>query len=173
QNRALTITSAVTTDYIHNVTTDANGSVTVQFPINSQITLGDYPDAIAAVFGGDEAFTATDAHGSVTLVGTTPPITWPQPAAITYGTALSATQLNATSTFQGTFAYSPAAGTVLDAGTHTLSVTFTPTDIEHRAVRTVTTTIVVNKATPTVEISSAPLFYTGQPRQATVTVHGV
>jgi hypothetical protein len=55
-------------------------------------------------------------------------ITWTTPAAITYGTALSSTQLNASSTVAGTFAYSPLAGTVLTAGMHTLSVIFTPTD---------------------------------------------
>ena len=60
----------------------------------------------------------------------TPAITWPAPAAITYGTALSATQLNATAGGgAGTFVYTPAAGTVLNAGAaQTLSVTFTPTD---------------------------------------------
>ena len=35
---------------------------------------------------------------------------------ITYGTALSATQLNATRDVPGTFVYTPAAGTVLNAG---------------------------------------------------------
>ena len=34
----------------------------------------------------------------------------------TYGTALSATQLNATANVPGTFVYTPAAGTVLNAG---------------------------------------------------------
>ena len=58
----------------------------------------------------------------------TPTITWATPAAITYGTALSATQLNASSTVAGTFVYTPAAGAVLTAGPQTLSVTFTPTD---------------------------------------------
>ena len=59
----------------------------------------------------------------------TPTITWATPASITYGTALSATQLNATATVPGTFVYTPAAGTVLTAGAaQTLSVTFTPTD---------------------------------------------
>ena len=38
------------------------------------------------------------------------------PAAITYGTALSATQLDATAPVPGTFVYTPAAGTVLGAG---------------------------------------------------------
>ena len=46
----------------------------------------------------------------------TPVITWPTPAAITYGTPLSTTQLNATASYNGktvpgTFSYSP--GTVL------------------------------------------------------------
>ena len=44
-------------------------------------------------------------------------ITWPTPAAIIYGTALSATQLNATAERSpGTFVYTPASGTVLNAG---------------------------------------------------------
>ena len=82
--------------------------------------------------------TATNAAGSVTATATvtitarhatTPTITWNTPASIIYGTALSATQLNATTTVAGTWAYSPAAGTVLSAGAgQTLSVTFTPTD---------------------------------------------
>ena len=58
----------------------------------------------------------------------TPTITWPAPASIVYGTPLSAAQLDATASVPGTFAYSPAAGTVLKAGNDTLSVTFTPTD---------------------------------------------
>ena len=56
-------------------------------------------------------------------------ITWSAPADITYGTALGATQLNATPNVPGSFVYSPVAGTVLNAGAgQTLSVTFTPTD---------------------------------------------
>ena len=56
-------------------------------------------------------------------------ITWANPAAISYGTALSGTQLNATANVPGTFAYTPAAGVVLNAGTgQTLHVDFTPTD---------------------------------------------
>jgi hypothetical protein len=58
----------------------------------------------------------------------TPTITWPAPAAIPYGTALSSTQLDATASVPGSFVYTPPAGTVLSTGTQTLSVTFTPTD---------------------------------------------
>ncbi len=38
-----------------------------------------------------------------------PPITWPAPANIVYGTALSAAQFDASSTVAGSFSYSPAA----------------------------------------------------------------
>ncbi len=65
---------------------------------------------------------------AVSLITTTPTITWPTPSAIALGTALSGTQLNATATVPGTFVYTPAAGTVLPAGTQTLSVTFTPAE---------------------------------------------
>jgi hypothetical protein len=53
-------------------------------------------------------------------------VAWAAPAAINYGTALGPNQLNATTITSGTFSYSPPAGTVLSPGTHTLSVTFTP-----------------------------------------------
>lgn len=80
----------------------------------------------------------------------TPTITWPAPAAITYGTALSSTQLNATANFAGSFAYTPAAGTVLSAGSHSLSVTFTPNDPSKAQSATATNSITVNKATPAI-----------------------
>jgi uncharacterized membrane protein len=80
----------------------------------------------------------------------TPTITWAVPAAIIYGTALSSTQLNASSTIAGTFTYSPGAGTVLTAGAQTLSVTFTPTDTADYTTATATVTITVNQATPAV-----------------------
>jgi hypothetical protein len=73
----------------------------------------------------------------------TPTITWANPASITYGTALSGTQLNATANVPGSFAYSPAAGTVLSVGTHTLSTTFTPTDTTHYTTATKSVSITV------------------------------
>jgi len=79
---------------------------------------------------------------------TTPTITWPAPSAIVYGTKLGASQLNATASVPGTFAYSPAAGTVLGAGTQTLSVTFTPTDAVAYTTATKSVSITVTKATP-------------------------
>lgn len=79
-----------------------------------------------------------------------PIITWPAPAAITFGSALSSTQLDATTTAAGTFVYSPAAGTVLPVGTNqTLSVTFTPSDLTTFTTTTATNTITVNAANQT------------------------
>jgi hypothetical protein len=81
-------------------------------------------------------FTPTDTadYRSVSQTATlnvlkaTPTVTWANPADITYGTPLSSTQLDASADVAGTLAYSPAAGTLLGAGSYTLSVTFTPTD---------------------------------------------
>jgi hypothetical protein len=75
-----------------------------------------------------------------------PIITWPPPAAITYGSALSATQLNATTTIPGTFLYAPPAGTVLPIGSQSLSVTFVPADTDHYGTATTSNYITVNPA---------------------------
>lgn len=84
----------------------------------------------------------------------TPAINWPAPAAITYGTALSSAQLNATASVPGTFAYAPASGTVLPAGPQMLSVLFTPTDTIHYTTATASNSIAVNQATLTVTANS-------------------
>ncbi|MGO4516886.1 beta strand repeat-containing protein [Terriglobus sp. 2YAB30_2] len=106
---------------------------------------------ITAIYSGDNNFnTVTSPAFNEVVSKTTPLIIWSTPSAINYGTALSATQLNATSTVAGSFTYSPAAGAVLGAGTQTLSVTFTPTDTTTYNGATATTTLVVNKTTPSI-----------------------
>jgi hypothetical protein len=92
-------------------------------------------------------------------------VNWNNPADISAGTPLSATQLNATANSNaagspavaGTFAYSPAAGTVLAAGNNQLlSVTFTPTDPLAGNVASKTVSInVIPVVPPDVAISSA------------------
>jgi hypothetical protein len=95
-------------------------------------------------------YTTTTATVTLTVNQATPTITWATPAAITYGTALSATQQNAGSTVAGSFSYLPTAGTVLTAGQQRLTATFTPTDIADYPTATATVTLTVNKATPTI-----------------------
>lgn len=82
---------------------------------------------LVANWAADGNYPAASALQSATATKVTSTINWAAPPAITHGTALSRTQLNATANVAGTFAYTPAAGTVLPAGTSTLSVTFTPT----------------------------------------------
>ncbi len=95
-----------------------------------------------------------------------PVITWPTPAAITYGTALSATQLDATASVAGSFTYVPPSGTVLNAGAQTLTVSFSPTDTTDYATVTQTVTLQVNQATPTITWATpAPIPY-GTPLSA-------
>lgn len=107
--------------------------------------------------------TITSANGGnriVTLNGTgvtqqTPVITWNNPTDITFGTALSSTQLNATANTPGTFVYTPAAGTVLNAGNgQTLSVTFTPNDTVNFSTATKTVLINVLPASTTTQVTS-------------------
>ncbi len=60
---------------------------------------------------------------------TDPVITWANPADISVGTSLSATQLNATADVPGSFVYTPGIGTKLNEGANqNLKADFTPTD---------------------------------------------
>jgi hypothetical protein len=81
---------------------------------------------------------------------TNPNLVWNTPAPITYGTPLGATQLDATASVAGTFAYSPAAGAILTTGSQILNVTFTPTNSTTYATASAIVTLTVNKATPTI-----------------------
>ena len=66
------------------------------------------------------------------IVYKNPEITWANPANITEGTLLSATQLNATADVAGIFVYTPAIGTKLDVGYYQdLKVDFTPTTVDY------------------------------------------
>jgi len=89
------------------------------------------------------------------VLKTAPPLTWATPTTITYGTALSGTQLDASANVSGTFAYSPAIGTVLSAGTHVLSTTFTPTDTTDYCASTDSVNLMVNQASTTNAVASS------------------
>jgi hypothetical protein len=99
-------------------------------------------------------YMAATAHNSLTVNSadgkSSPVISWSQPAAISYGAALSGTQLNATANVAGAFAYTPAAGTVLKAGTQTLTAVFTPTDTTTYSPVTATVQLSVNQAAPAI-----------------------
>ncbi|HXI30968.1 MAG TPA: hypothetical protein VNG89_21175, partial [Vicinamibacterales bacterium] len=98
----------------------------------------------------------------------TPTITWPAPAAIITGAPLGSAQLNATASVPGTFVYTPASGTVLTLGTHTLTASFTPTDTSNYVATTTTVDIaVVDKLVPTLTWPLPADIVFGTPLSAT------
>ena len=152
--------------YVSAITTldipgpDSNG-VYIVIPSNA-LTLG--TDTLTASYTST-SLDYTNATGSTTIVVTAPKpiptITWATPAAIAYGTPLSATQLDATASVAGSFIYSPAAGTVFTGGQHTLSAVFTPTDSTDYSSAVASVTLTVNRATPVVTWATPASVPTG------------
>ena len=126
--------------------TVSNGSASALFTIPANTPAGMYP--VQAAYSGSGLFlAATDNTKSLTIGKATPVITWTNPAGIVAGTALSATQLNATANVPGTFTYTPPAGTVLPIGNgQTLSVLFTPADTANYNTQTASVLINVTPA---------------------------
>ncbi len=146
------------------------------------LPVGTWPLAVAFTPTNTAAYAGANGSTTITVTKATPVITWPTPAAITVGTALSSTQLDAVASFQGvslpgTLTYTPGTGTVLTAGTHTLSVLFTPTDMTDFTTATATVQIVVGN-TGSSGVSGAPVYSSGdccffsQPTPYAVTVSG-
>jgi MBG domain (YGX type)/Kelch motif len=163
------------TPYLHKVTPIANwanpsdivyGAAIGQIqldPIASVLGTFSYTPATGTVLtaGSGETlsatFTPTDTadynvvsvSATINVLRASPPASWPNPANIVFGTALSGNQLNATASVPGTFTYTPPVGTVLNAGSgQTLTVTFTPTDATDYNNVVMSTIINVAKATP-------------------------
>ena len=78
---------------------------------------------LSATFTPTDTLDYTAVTDSVTLTvnKAAPTLTWSTPAAITYGTPLSNTQLDASASVPGSFVYSPAAGTIEAGGSDKLS----------------------------------------------------
>jgi photosystem II stability/assembly factor-like uncharacterized protein len=94
--------------------------------------------------------TSCNGGGAGGRVLVAPTITWTTPAAIVYGVSLGSAQLNATANAAGSFTYSPAAGTMLIAGQHTLTATFTPANSSSYTAASASVPLQVNQATPTI-----------------------
>ena len=161
-----TCTATVTSGATGSVTFLANGGFWTTVPLSGNTAsaagwgggswpAGSYP--VAVTYNGDSNYTVASSSTTLTINKATPTLDWTTPANIVYGTALSAIQLDATSGgVAGTFAYTPAAGTVLPVGSHTLSATFTPNDPANYNTMSIIVTQVVVPATPTVGVSCSP-----------------
>ncbi len=142
---------------------------------------------IAANQAGNTNYSAASQVTQTVVVNkATPTLAWAKPAAIAYGTALSATQLDATATgvggttLAGTFTYSPTAGTVLSAKgagvIQSLGVVFTPTDTTDYTTAQDAVGITVNPAAPVLKWTTPTAISYGVPLSATqlnATVLGV
>gem|GEM_PF-404341 len=132
------------------------------------------PDVGSVLGAGSQTLTATftptdttdyvsggQVQTTLTVNQATPNLSWSTPDPITYGTALDSTQLDATADVPGTFSYSPDVGSVLGAGSQTLTATFTPTDTtDYVSGGQVQTTLTVNQATPNLSWSTPdPITY--------------
>ena len=119
-------------------------------------TVGTYNIVPSAATGtGLGNYTIGYVNGTLTVTPVTPAtptISWSNPAPIAYFTPLSGTQLDAAACWTvggstvivgGTFDYTPPTGTLLTAGTHTLSAKFTPSDSTDYTTATATVQIVV------------------------------
>ena len=102
---------------------------------------------LSVAFTPAESANYAEAQAGVSLaVGkATSLITWAAPKPISYGTALSEAQLNATALIPGAFVYAPAAGAVLAAGAQRLSVTFIPSDSTDYATAEASVPLVVER----------------------------
>src|SRR5580658_2158977 len=133
------------------LTAKAAGTVTVQAAYVEAAPAGSSPASASVApqnLTASTQVTITPVSGPSSL--NVPIITWNAPAAISYGTALSSAQLNATANVPGSFAYTPAPGTVLKAGSQTLSVTFTPTDTKTYTAAVASVQLTVTQAAPVI-----------------------
>jgi subtilase family serine protease len=138
--------------YTSPATVLSGGSASIVVPAGA-LAVG--IDPITATYTPDandsSVYVGAAGSGTVNVTAATktnPNLVWITPAPIAYGTLLGAAQLDATASVAGTFAYSPAAGTMLTTGSQILTVTFTPTDSTDYATATSIVTLTVNKATP-------------------------
>jgi len=130
---------AFATEVVGNLTYPVAGTFTYTPPAGTLLPVGN-GQVLSEHFtplDSKDYITPADQTITIDVVRATPTINWPTPAPISYGTALSSKQLNATArafingvsvTVAGTFTYTPAAGTVLPAGTQILSEHFVPAD---------------------------------------------
>jgi hypothetical protein len=128
----------------------------------------------AARFAGSSNYASVSVLVDFSIAKATLKVTWAPPQAITYGTPLSGTQLDATAGVAGSFAYSAPQGAILPAGNgQPLLVTFTPTDAADYNVAAAATTIDVRRAAPILTVVAPGGTFDSHPVAASVAISGV
>ena len=139
----------------------ATGACTVSGNTNTvTMTSGTGMCELKASWAADDVYAAATATQKTKAEKLGSTIIWATPDAITYGTPLSTTQLDATAAdsnnnpIPGKFTYSPASGKVLVAGTQTLSAKFTPADTADYGPAGGSVTLTVDPGSTTTVITS-------------------
>jgi hypothetical protein len=165
-NQALATVMLNNLSQIYDGTPKAVSFITAPLGLNVAVTYGGSPNAPTNAGSYPVVATIMDPNyvgsttGTLTIQQAQPVVIWSNPADITFGTALSSVQLNATAAIgatiiPGTFTYTPAASTVLNAGDgQTLSADFAPTDSTNYAAVLGTHVLINVKAAPLYVVSS-------------------
>jgi Legume lectin domain/Bacterial Ig-like domain (group 3) len=146
------VTGSVTLTVDGNSATAQTASLTNGSASFTLLNLTAGPHSLSASYAGTTGFAPSNTTTPTSLIVSQvmPVITWGTPAPITYGTALSGAQLNASANVAGTLAYNPPAMTVPHAGMQTLQVTFTPYDTTDYSSVSAQVSLIVNQATPVI-----------------------
>jgi hypothetical protein len=178
--KSLTVSGVVANNKVYNGTTvaplDTTNAAFVGIQGNDTVTLdtssisGTFADAnvntgitvaiagIAATGTDASNYTVTQPSSSADITQASAGLTWSNPADAVFGASLSATQLNATASVNGTFTYSPSAGTRLNVGTHTLGVTFTPDSGNYAVAQRNVAFVVTRKSLTVAAVTSTITF---------------
>jgi flavodoxin len=112
-----------------NATADIDGAYTYEPVSGTKLNAGNAQVLKVTFVPKDSNYVSVDKQVTINVLKANPLITWANPADITAGTALGSKQLNAVANVNGTFEYSPAAGTILTVGNgKVLSAEFLPAD---------------------------------------------
>ena len=127
-------------------------------PLTTGNTAAEQEKTVKVKFSNDNLESALESR-IITVKQAKPAIAWAEPAAIDYGTPLSALQLGAVSGVEGEFTYTAKnnetgvetaveSGTVLNAGTYTLKAVFDAESENYADGESMTVQLVVNKLKP-------------------------
>ena len=132
-----------------NATASVPGTFAYKPGVGAVLAAGKHTPSVTFTPRDTSLYSTAQAAIALTVETAVPAISWQAPEPIPFGTPLSAAQLNATAPIPGRFDYSPAAGEVLEAGAHTLSVTFTPADTMNYERSRASVPLTVARLTPT------------------------
>ncbi len=157
-----------------NATADTSGSFDYTPDNGALLSAGDHTLTVTFLPSDTTDYETVTASVTLTVNKATPVLTWPAPAPIVFGTPLGAAQLNATANIPGALAYTPAAGTLLNAGSgQILSATFAPADTANYVGGTVSTSIDVRQANAAIHVQGYSGTYDAKAHGATGSAIGV